>query len=122
MSGTELYEIRNLARARPSQCCVRREDAVFSVQAGDELCFSSSIDPTPCPRASGKTTRIASSASGSEALQEAPKHDKAKLQQLEVTLDQCWDLLRQRRARQEFGLDPSVVSTRDPNTVENYQQ
>ena len=57
-----------------------------------------------------------------QALQEAPKHDKAKLQQLEVTLDQCWDLLRQRRARQEFGLDPGVVTTRDPNTVENYQQ
>jgi hypothetical protein len=57
-----------------------------------------------------------------QELQEAPKHDTAKLQQLEVTLDQCWDLLRQRRARREFGLDPNVVSSRDPNTVENYQQ
>ena len=57
-----------------------------------------------------------------QALQEEPKHDKVKLQQLEVTLDQCWDLLRQRRARKEFGLDPSAVSPRDPNTVENYQQ
>ena len=57
-----------------------------------------------------------------QTLQEAPKHDKVKLQQLEVTLDQCWDLLRQRRARKEFGLNPDVVSTRDANTVENYQQ
>ena len=57
-----------------------------------------------------------------QALQEAPKHDTAKLEQLEVTLDQCWDLLRQRRARREFGLDPGVVSARDSNTVENYQQ
>jgi hypothetical protein len=57
-----------------------------------------------------------------QTLQETPKHDTAKLQQLEVTLDQCWDLLRQRRARKEFGLDPNVVSTRDSDTVENYQQ
>ena len=57
-----------------------------------------------------------------QTLQESPKHDPAKLQQLEVTLDQCWDLLRQRRARREFGLDPSVVSARDADTVEKYQQ
>ena len=43
--------------------------------------------------------------------------------ELEVTLDQCWDLLRQRRARREFGLDPDdAVPTRDANTVEGYQQ
>ena len=57
-----------------------------------------------------------------QTLQESPKHDPAKLAQLEVTLDQCWDLLRQRRARREFGLDPEAVASRDPNTVENYQQ
>jgi hypothetical protein len=57
-----------------------------------------------------------------QALQETPKHDTVKLQQLEVTLDQCWDLLRQRRARKEFGLDPNAVSARDSSTVENYQQ
>ena len=45
-----------------------------------------------------------------------------RLQKLEVTLDQCWDLLRQRRARREFGLDPDVAAPRDPNTVENYKQ
>jgi len=37
-------------------------------------------------------------------------------------LDQCFDLLRQRRAKREFGQDPDSATPRDPNTVENYQQ
>ena len=57
-----------------------------------------------------------------ETLQEAPHHDADRLRNLEVTLDQCWDLLRQRRARREFGLDPDGASPRDPTTVENYEQ
>jgi hypothetical protein len=39
---------------------------------------------------------------------------------LEVSLDQCWDLLHQRRARRNAGLDPSEASVRDPQTVEGY--
>ena len=42
--------------------------------------------------------------------------------QIEVALDQCWDLLRQRRARREFGENPDDASLRSPNTVENYRQ
>jgi Protein of unknown function (DUF2630) len=57
-----------------------------------------------------------------QTLQESPHHDAARLEKLEVTLDQCWDLLRQRRARREFGLDPDDASTRGPDTVEKYQQ
>jgi hypothetical protein len=57
-----------------------------------------------------------------QKLVEAPDHDPKRLTNLEVTLDQCWDLLRQRRARREFGLDPEAAHTRDPNTVEKYQQ
>jgi hypothetical protein len=57
-----------------------------------------------------------------QTLQESPEHDAARLKNLEVTLDQCWDLLRQRRARREFGLDPDAASTRGPDTVEKYQQ
>jgi len=57
-----------------------------------------------------------------QKLAETPAHDPGRLAKLEVTLDQCWDLLRQRRARREFGLDPSVVSERDEKTVEGYQQ
>ena len=57
-----------------------------------------------------------------QTLQESPEHDAARLQKLEVTLDQCWDLLRQRRARREFGLDPDGASARGADTVENYKQ
>jgi hypothetical protein len=43
-----------------------------------------------------------------------------RLKQLEVELDQCWDLLRQRRAKREFGEDPDTATPRDPGTVEGY--
>jgi len=55
-------------------------------------------------------------------LQETTGHDPERLRNLEVTLDQCWDLLRQRRARSEFGLDPDDASPRGERTVEGYQQ
>ena len=45
-----------------------------------------------------------------------------RLHELEVHLDQCWDLLRQRRARREFGDDPAAAHARDESTVERYQQ
>ena len=48
--------------------------------------------------------------------------DAERLRSLEVQLDQCWDLLRQRRARREYGQDPDEAMVRDPNTVEHYQQ
>jgi hypothetical protein len=44
------------------------------------------------------------------------------LRQLQVALDQCWDLLRQRRARRNAGLNPDEAHVRDPNIVEHYQQ
>jgi hypothetical protein len=57
-----------------------------------------------------------------EKLQETPKHDPARVRELEVMLDQCFDLLRQRRAKREFGQDPDSASSRDAKTVEGYQQ
>jgi len=48
--------------------------------------------------------------------------ERARLDQVEVALDQCWDLLRQRRARREFGQEPDLASTRPPDVVENYNQ
>ncbi len=47
---------------------------------------------------------------------------RARMKQLEVSLDQCWDLLRQRRARREMGLNPDEAKVRDPEIVEHYQQ
>jgi hypothetical protein len=46
--------------------------------------------------------------------------EQERLQQLGVTLDQCWDLLHQRRARRAAGMDPDEASIRDPGTVEGY--
>lgn len=48
--------------------------------------------------------------------------EHARMKALEVSLDQCWDLLRQRRARRAAGLNPDDASARDPNIVEHYQQ
>jgi hypothetical protein len=52
----------------------------------------------------------------------ADETDPQRLHQLEVMLDQCWDLLRQRRARRDAGLDPADAHVRDERTVEGYQQ
>jgi hypothetical protein len=48
--------------------------------------------------------------------------DRDRLHQIEVQLDQCWDLLRQRRARRHAGQDPDEARPRDAETVEHYQQ
>ncbi|HEY8307822.1 MAG TPA: DUF2630 family protein [Lapillicoccus sp.] len=47
--------------------------------------------------------------------------ESARLRDLEVELDQCWDLLRQRQAKEEFGEDPDTAQVRDARTVEGYQ-
>jgi len=52
---------------------------------------------------------------------DAPAADAQRLKQLEEELDQCWDLLRQRRAKREFGQDPDAATPRDIGTVENYE-
>ncbi|MDU0314002.1 DUF2630 family protein [Phycicoccus sp. M110.8] len=49
------------------------------------------------------------------------EEENSRLRALEVELDQCWDLLRQRRARREFGEDPGGAQVRDAATVENYR-
>lgn len=44
-----------------------------------------------------------------------------RLREVEHQLDQCWDLLRQRRALREFGNDPDAAKVRDAGTVEGYR-
>ncbi|HEU5382266.1 MAG TPA: DUF2630 family protein, partial [Ktedonobacteraceae bacterium] len=46
----------------------------------------------------------------------------ARMQQLAVSLDQCWDLLRQRRALRNAHLNPEEAKLRDPDIVEHYKQ
>jgi len=48
--------------------------------------------------------------------------ERARLDEIKVSLDRYWDLLRQRRAQEEFGLDPDAVSMRPEQTVERYKQ
>jgi hypothetical protein len=48
--------------------------------------------------------------------------DRRRLDELKVSLDQCWDLLRQRRALREAGLDADAARVRGPEVVERYEQ
>ncbi|MDQ0795343.1 hypothetical protein QFZ58_003831 [Streptomyces sp. B1I3] len=47
--------------------------------------------------------------------------ERARLREVEVRLDQCWDLLRQRRALSEYGEDPSAARVRPADEVEGYE-
>lgn len=53
---------------------------------------------------------------------EITSEDRTRLSELKVHLDQCWDLLRQRRALREFGKDPDAAKVRPVKIVENYEQ
>jgi Protein of unknown function (DUF2630) len=57
-----------------------------------------------------------------ESAGTASDDDRRRLEELKVSLDQCWDLLRQRRARREMGENPDDAAVRDPDVVERYQQ
>jgi hypothetical protein len=50
------------------------------------------------------------------------EQERDRLRSAEEALDQCWDLLRQRRARREYGDNPDSVSARPTAEVEGYQQ
>jgi uncharacterized protein DUF2630 len=54
-----------------------------------------------------------------EALTDA---DRARLARINIELDQCWDLLRQRQALRDSGRDPNEAHVRPPEIVENYEQ
>ncbi len=57
-----------------------------------------------------------------EAQGQGTDGDRRRLDELKVTLDRYWDLLRQRRAYEEAGLDIEAAHIRDPEVVEGYQQ
>jgi hypothetical protein len=50
------------------------------------------------------------------------EEEQARLRAIEVALDQCWDLLRQRRARRHYDQDPDAAEVRAESVVEGYQQ
>jgi len=55
-----------------------------------------------------------------QAREIEPGEERARLRDLEVQLDQCWDLLRQRQALLDAGHDPSAAAVRTANEVEGY--
>ena len=57
-----------------------------------------------------------------ESSGQATDDDRRRLDQVKVSLDQCWDLLRQRRALREDGGNPDDAHVRSEDVVERYQQ
>jgi hypothetical protein len=57
-----------------------------------------------------------------EGAGNATDADRQRLEEVKVSLDRCWDLLRQRNALREFGRDPEDASVRSPDVVEGYEQ
>jgi Protein of unknown function (DUF2630) len=57
-----------------------------------------------------------------EAAGNATEADKQRLESIKVSLDQCWDYLRQRRALRDAGREPDAASVRSPEVVETYEQ
>lgn len=64
------------------------------------------------------TSREQADAKSTDALDD----DRARLDEVSIELDRCWDLLRQRRARRDAGQDPDEAHVRDADTVERYWQ
>jgi hypothetical protein len=57
-----------------------------------------------------------------ESRGEAGETERRRLAEVKIALDQCWDLLRQRRALEEFGRNPDSAAARPEEVVERYQQ
>jgi len=55
-----------------------------------------------------------------ESEGKASTRERERLKEIEVQLDQCWDLLHQRRARRSAGMDPDQATVRPETTVEGY--
>jgi len=57
-----------------------------------------------------------------ESAGDASEVDRRRLEEIRISLDQCWDLLRQRRALRDAGKDPEGAQARRPEVVERYEQ
>jgi hypothetical protein len=68
----------------------------------------------------GHITRLADEEHGLFGKGKLAHDESRRLAAIQVELDQCWDLLRQRRALREFGADPSQAHVRDANVVRGY--
>lgn len=57
-----------------------------------------------------------------ESVGDASEVDRRRLEEIRISLDQCWDLLRQRRALRDAGKDPEGAQARRLEVVERYEQ
>ena len=70
-------------------------------------------------------SRIHSLVDEEHRLRDSAEHTaetRTRMDDLEAQLDQCWDLLRQRRAKRQYGENPEEAAARPPSEVENYLQ
>jgi hypothetical protein len=70
-------------------------------------------------------TRIHALVDEEHKLREGTEHtddERARMGKIEADLDQCWDLLRQRRAKRQYDENPDEAEVRPGSTVENYLQ
>jgi hypothetical protein len=70
-------------------------------------------------------SRIHSLVDEEHKLREGTEHtedQRARMNKIEADLDQCWDLLRQRRAKRQYDENPDDAETRPESTVESYLQ
>lgn len=94
-----------------------------------KICISTTVEGNSAMSESDIYARIKSLVdtehelrSRTEAGEIDPSEERAQLDQLEKALDQCWDLLRQRRAKRDAGLSPDDAEAQPVNQVENYLQ
>ena len=73
-------------------------------------------------RVLGKIHRLVEEEHALRGSSDLSHEEQSRLAAIGVELDQCWDLLRQRRALREFGEDPNRAQVRPPGVVENYKQ
>jgi hypothetical protein len=69
-----------------------------------------------------KITKLVEEEQGLYAQEPMDDRALARAEALKIELDQCWDLLRQRRALREFGEDPNHAKVRPASVVEKYEQ
>jgi len=70
----------------------------------------------------GHINQLVREEEGLYAKNELNDDDRSRLSELKIELDQCWDLLRQRRALREFGENPDLAKVRPAKIVESYEQ
>ena len=69
-----------------------------------------------------KDTIVNAEETGEFVINIATYAQRERMREIEAYLGQCWDLLRQSRAKRTAGLDPEAANVRDVETVEHYDQ